>query len=140
MTTRVRHTARIIHADKRRITLDIQRNDSDCAACAIKSLCSASRQSADNIEISAPDNTTYHVGDNVNVSISAHTTRYPTLRNIVIPCIIFVAVIAYGDLTRHNENHTALMATLVTAAYYAIILIYDFFITRLRSKTKITIN
>ena len=139
MTAQVRHTARIVRTDDRRIAVDVHHNDSECSACSIKSLCAISRRKSAAVEIATSDAAAYNVGDTVDVSITSRATRYPTLRNIVIPCIIFIAIIAFGDLTGRAENPTALIALIATAAYYLLIILHDLILRRILSPSKIKI-
>lgn len=125
MTTRVRHSATVTNVRNNRMTVNIERSDTACSACAIKGLCSSAKDKTASIDLHTTDADAYSPGDSVSISIEARTIRNPMFWSIILPCLIFVGIIAYGDFNRLDENATALTALLSTSAYY-----FAYFLTR----------
>ncbi|MBR5744848.1 MAG: SoxR reducing system RseC family protein [Muribaculaceae bacterium] len=119
MTTRVRHTAIVEKVDNGRLTVNIDRSDSACSACAIKSLCSTTKSRSARLDVD-DNGRKFNVGDTVTVNIAARTVRYPMLWGIVIPCLLFVGIIAYGDIASIDENKTGLAAFIAVIIYFFI--------------------
>lgn len=119
MTTRVRHTATVENVERGRLTVSIDRNDSACSACAIKSLCSTAKSRSSRLDID-DDGRKFNVGDTVTVNIAARSVRYPMLWSVIIPCLLFVGIIAYGDFAEIDENKTGLAAFIAVVVYFFI--------------------
>lgn len=122
-TSEINHLGTIISLDEKVIHVKIL-STTACSACHAKGACSASEVSEKIIEVSKIENSSYKIGDQVNVSIDLRSGNKAVILGYFFPFIIVILSLTISLAFKLNDGLSGLIALFSLLPYYLMLWIY----------------
>lgn len=110
-------TGRITAVEKKSLQVELQ-TCSACGDCSIKSSCGLREYRTNVIKIATDQASSYHVGDNVEVSLSSKNGIIAVIIAFVIPLILLIGTVISGYLYGLNDIQNCICAIIILIPYY----------------------
>ena len=122
MSETIHHTGVVTRISQEAVFVRITQR-SACSGCHAQSLCSASEQKEQIIEI--PDHTAqYAVGEKVEICGQINLGMEAVILAFVIPLILVVAGVAIGITLGCDESASGLISLLTLVPYYGVLYLF----------------
>lgn len=123
----LRHHGIVTGISSRTLSVSIA-SGADCSGCAVKSVCHPGGKPQDEIIVKATiprseRTSNFHIGDNVEISITTSKRMRAILMALVMPCLLLVCGTFTAIWLGTSQTMAATMGIAVTAIYYIILYI-----------------